>query len=406
MRSTIFRVGQLLRLAASRARCAGSHSNESVLIQISDSEDCGTEATNRLIMATSQPQSSYQNCYVIRIRHSPPIAEERTKSQSAQEQYWLDTDLIPMVYLYGMLRSHTKANLRKQIGPIQGPAEFVKIEWRVFESQSLWLFLLFSIVLTIAVWPRLACADETLDFASLEDAVGEVFRTKNVAGGLVVYDENADRFYRINEDRVRMRAFPASTFKILNSLIFLEESIVESEHTTVKWDGQERELPIWNQDQTLASAFRRSAVWVYQELARTTGLERIQTYVDAVGYGNGQLGTTADMFWLEGPLMISPEEQIHFLRRLRSGDLPFRPDVMDTVKAMMIDEENAHYVLRGKTGWAIRTDPNVGWYVGYLETNSNTFFFALTVDILPDGRGRDRKRIVKDIFLRLGLTSG
>ncbi len=293
-------------------------------------------------------------------------------------------------------------------GPIRflaGSARIFRAEPWLFESGRLWFLVCISMGAMVAAWPGTACADNALHLASLEEVASEVFNASGVSGGFVVYDEDNDEFHRFNMSRVRTQTIPASTFKILNSLIFLEEGIVECERATIKWDGREREFPSWNQDQTLASAFRRSAVWVYQELARTAGRHRIQKYVDAVGYGNGQLGTSADTFWLEGPLMISPEEQIHFLRRLRSGDLPFRPDVIDTVKTMMIDERGEHYVVRGKTGWAIRTDPDVGWYVGYLETDNNAFYFALTVDILPDGRGRDRKRIVKDIFLRLGLIN-
>ncbi len=257
----------------------------------------------------------------------------------------------------------------------------------------------------VAAWPAIGRADTEIGPADVEAAAREELGEQGVAGGFVVYDENADVFYRFNRDRVRARTIPASTFKILNSLIFLEEGIVESARATIEWDGQQRDVSSWNQDQTLASAFRRSAVWAYQKLARDTGISRMQAYIDAVGYGNGQAGTTVDMFWLEGPLTISPEEQIHFLRRLRSGDLPFRSEVMDTVKSIMIDEREEGYVLRGKTGWAIRTDPDVGWYVGYLETGGNVYFFALVVDILPDGRGSNRKQIVKNIFRRLGVIT-
>lgn len=304
-----------------------------------------------------------------------------------------------------MHHTQSTADSANTIRAETGSAEQSTAEPTRLESELLWFLFLLFVAPFAATGPANASAETTLDRASFEKAVGAVFSARGVSGGFVLYDEDTDVFYRFNESRVRTQTIPASTFKILNSLIFLEEAIIESADATIEWDGREREYPSWNQDQTLESAFRRSAVWVYQALARTAGLNRIQTHVNAVGYGNGQLGSSPDSFWLEGPLKISPEEQIHFLRRLHSGDLPFRPDVMDTVRSMMIDERDEHHILRGKTGWAIRIDPDVGWYVGYLETTNNVHFFALSVDILPDGRGRDRKRIVKDIFVRLGLLS-
>jgi len=40
---------------------------------------------------------------------------------------------------------------------------------------------------------------------------------------------------------------PASTFKIPNTLIALEEEIVD-ENTVLKWDGKKRAWKPWNQD--------------------------------------------------------------------------------------------------------------------------------------------------------------
>jgi len=42
----------------------------------------------------------------------------------------------------------------------------------------------------------------------------------------------------------------------------------------------------WNQDHNMRTAMKYSAVWFYQELARRIGYERMQNYVNLVGYGN------------------------------------------------------------------------------------------------------------------------
>jgi len=47
---------------------------------------------------------------------------------------------------------------------------------------------------------------------------------------------------------------------------------------------------------------------------------------------------------------------------------------------MMLIEDNNHYQLRGKTGWSIRNGNNNGWFVGYVENQNKTYFFASNVE--------------------------
>ncbi len=61
----------------------------------------------------------------------------------------------------------------------------------------------------------------------------------------------------------------------------------------------------------------------------------MQQFIDAVGYGNGNISGGIDEFWLTGDLRISPREQVDFLVRLYRGALPFSPTTMAMVKEMM-----------------------------------------------------------------------
>ena len=47
----------------------------------------------------------------------------------------------------------------------------------------------------------------------------------------------------------------------------------------------------------------------------------------------------------------------------------------------MVAERNPDFSIYGKTGWAASAEPQVGWYVGYLETHDDVWFFALNMDI-------------------------
>lgn len=42
----------------------------------------------------------------------------------------------------------------------------------------------------------------------------------------------------------------------------------------------------------------------------------------------------------------------------------------------IFNNQNHKYTLRAKTGWGIRFNDNVGWFVGYVETKDNIYFFC------------------------------
>jgi beta-lactamase class D len=228
---------------------------------------------------------------------------------------------------------------------------------------------------------------------------GRHFQDLGVEGSIVIYDLNRDQVFQHNPQRNTTAFLPASTFKILNSLIALETGVISDELAVLTWDGSERVVPEWNRDLNMKEAFKLSAVWFYQVLARRVGYERMQQWVAQVGYGNQKIGAQdkIDKFWLEGELRITPQEQIQFLRRLYNNDLAFSERSLSIVKDLMITEKTPEYTIRGKTGWvgfADGTTPEIGWYVGYVEKDENVYFFATNIDI----------RNEKDPAARLELT--
>ncbi|MBI3585834.1 MAG: class D beta-lactamase [Ignavibacteriales bacterium] len=230
-----------------------------------------------------------------------------------------------------------------------------------------------------------------------------IFKEYNVKGCFVLYDFKNDTFIRYNEQRCNQRFIPASTFKYLNSLIALETGVIRDEHDTIRWDDIKRFSPAWNQDHDLQSAFKVSAVWYYQELARRIGEKQMKQYITKVQYGNNDISGGIDKFWLEGGLRISPEEQIGFLKKLYNGGLPFSKRAMDIVKNISVVEETPSYTLHGKTGWAVIQNVNIGWYAGYVEKGGNVFLFATNietrraVDNFPQARTEITKKLLKDL---------
>lgn len=230
------------------------------------------------------------------------------------------------------------------------------------------------------------------------------FDSCKVKGSFVLYNLNDSAFLEIDAQRCQQRFIPASTFKILNSMIALETGAVSDVNTTVRWDSVVRSVRSWNQDLDMKHAFSYSAVWFYQEMARRIGEEKMKFYVRKCQYGNMNIGGGIDKFWLTGDLRISQDEQIEFLKELYSNKLPFSSETMNAVKDIMLQEDTLGYKLRAKTGWAQNDSLDIGWYVGWVETKGNVYFFATNIEAKnpdPEKFPAARISITKDILREL-----
>ncbi len=223
-------------------------------------------------------------------------------------------------------------------------------------------------------------------------------------GTFVLYDLKRDHFLRYNPDRAAQRFLPASTFKILNSLISLETGVIPDENTVIKWDGTPYDIPEWNQDHTMRTAIANSVVWYYQELARRVGKERMQKYVDAAGYGNHDISGNIDSFWLDGALRISANEQVEFLKRLYQDNLPFSQRNLHIVKDILVLEKTPVSQLSGKTGTQLRVKPSINWFGGYVEKDGNVYIFATNLELSEGDTSSTRaKETTQRILLDMGL---
>lgn len=227
---------------------------------------------------------------------------------------------------------------------------------------------------------------------------------QDFTGAFVLYDLNNDSYMRYNSEQCAARLLPASTFKILNSLIGLETGVIPDENYVIKWDGTRFENSAWNQDHTLKTAFQNSVVWYYQELARRVGKERMRHYVNAVGYGNQDISGDIDSFWLNGAIRISADEQVELLKRLYKGDLPFSERSMKIVREIMIMENDPSHRLSGKTGSGQVSTTSIGWFVGSVEARDNVYFFATNIERSgPSANGLKAKEITRSILQDLEL---
>lgn len=228
-----------------------------------------------------------------------------------------------------------------------------------------------------------------------EDAeIASLFSDAGVEGTIVIATLDGSQRYVHNETRAGQRFPVASTFKVFSTLIALEEGALSGLDEVIRWDGRVHEFPDWNRDHTIKSAYAVSCVWCYQELARRIGGDRYRAHLARAGYGRLQEPFDGTAFWLDGSHTVSAEEQVVFLRQVILQTLPYQASSYAGLREVMLMEQGEDYSVRAKTGWAARSTPQIGWYVGYIEKPGATWIFAMNIDM----RGK------ADLPLRQALT--
>lgn len=161
--------------------------------------------------------------------------------------------------------------------------------------------------------------EETAEAEIIEADWSVYFEGMN--GAAVIYDP-AENCYRIfNRELADVRRSPCSTFKIVSSLIGLENQIIVPEDSVREWSGEVFWNDDWNKDINFEEAFRASCVWYFREVINEIGADTIETELEKLQYGNcdisdweGRLNTNNNNraltgFWIESSLKISPREQ-------------------------------------------------------------------------------------------------
>ena len=232
--------------------------------------------------------------------------------------------------------------------------------------------------------PKVLTSVEKEEFVSIQNENNRTFQSildsARVEGAILVYDPQTNHYQSNDFEWAAQGRLPASTFKIPNSIIALEEGIMEDENTVLEWDGTKRALSIWEKDMTFAEALRLSCVPCYQEIAQQIGVTKMQDYLQKLHYQSMQFDeNTIDDFWLIGASKITLFEQINFLQRLYQGHLPIAAKTKQIIKKMLVFKQTDTYTISGKTGWAMRKNHNNAWFVGYVEKGSKVYYFATNI---------------------------
>jgi beta-lactamase class D len=245
--------------------------------------------------------------------------------------------------------------------------------------------------------------------AKIDDSLKTYFDENKVDGCFSMENNKNGEITVYNMALDTERLLPASTFKIVNSLIGLETGKIVDEKMVIKWDGIKRPREEWNKDMDMEEAFKVSCVPYYQEVARRIGRDTMKLWLDSLHYGNQQIGNRIDSFWLDNSLKVSPDEQLGLVQRLYFDQLPFQKRTQQIVSDVMLRENNTLYKLSYKTGLGYDEKHNqVGWVVGWVEENMHPYFFVTLVKSADPNIDivKVRMEITKNILKQYGFFQG
>ena len=293
----------------------------------------------------------------------------------------------------------SKLQIRKRIINIAS----YKPETKVDKLKNLSIYILSALLVIeiIAYYPARAAGNELYDIpATLQiETIDLSNYFSGYEGTFVFYDMNGDSWEIYNPELASTRISPNSTYKIYSAMHALENNVIQPSANTIRWDGTESAYPQWNQDQTLKTAFDYSVNWYFQELDQRSGISSLKQFYSSIEYGNQDLSGGITGYWKESSLKISPFEQVQLLKDFYTNKFCFAEENVQAVKNAMRLSLSDINTLYGKTGTGSVNGENInGWFIGYIESFDNTYFFATNVQNDYNASGSVARDITLDIL--------
>ena len=223
-------------------------------------------------------------------------------------------------------------------------------------------------------------------------------------GSFVLYDLENDTWSIHDIEHATLRVAPDSTYKIYDALFGLEEGVITPEDSFIAWNGKNYPFETWNSDQTLQSAMTSSVNWYFQAIDEQLASTNIRNYIQQIGYGNENVSGRLSTYWLESSLKISPVEQVKLLTKLQNNSLGFSSENINAVKDSICIFSSDTVKFYGKTGTGRIDGQDVnGWFIGYIETINNTYFFATNIGADSDATGSNATEITMSILSDMNI---
>ena len=223
-------------------------------------------------------------------------------------------------------------------------------------------------------------------------------------GSFVLYDLRNDVWSIHDIKHATLRVAPDSTYKIYDALFGLEEGVITPQDSFIAWNGENYPFEAWNADQTLQSAMTSSVNWYFQSIDEQLASTNIRNYIQQIGYGNENVSGRLSTYWLESSLKISPVEQVKLLTKLQNNSLGVSSENINAVKDAICLASSDAGTFYGKTGTGRVNGQDVnGWFIGYIETADNTYFFATNIGADSDATGGNATEITMSILSDMNI---
>ncbi len=204
----------------------------------------------------------------------------------------------------------------------------------------------------------------------------------SMQGSAVIYYPHKHSLQIYNTSLATQEFSPFSTFKIVSTLLGLEQGRIVDAHSKMRYNGKKYWLEAWNKNVTLQEAFQYSCVWYYHQLIYQLTPKTVAHFLKKLHYGNEDISqwqghgqaSMEDLngFWLDSSLKISPIEQVRVLVDIFEGKAALDSAHVALVRQLMRQKERLgpqESVLYGKTG---ANGKGKSWFVGFVETAPNS----------------------------------
>ena len=215
---------------------------------------------------------------------------------------------------------------------------------------------------------------------------------EEINGAAVIYAPTDHSYQIYNQELASTRRSPCSTFKIISSLIALENGIIDPDSSTRTWSGEVFWNENWNKDIDFYNAFHDSCVWYFREVVDEIGKDIMQDELSKLQYGNcdisdwnGKSNTNNNNpaltgFWIESSLLISPKEQTEVIERIFGDNTTYSEVTRNQLKQVMLLSElnESDISIYGKTGMGKSNGIVVdAWFAGFADTGGKRIYFCV-----------------------------
>lgn len=183
-------------------------------------------------------------------------------------------------------------------------------------------------------------------------------------GTAVFYCPDYNQYYIYRPDRSVVRMPPEQTFHLTAALIFMDQGL-QLPSGRITWQ----------------EALKTSSDWYFEEALGQVKAEQIEQTLDALGYGNCEIGNADKDFWNDGTLKISAEEQVVLLSRILGEETAFRPEDVKALRDSLLQETLGDCQVAGIGG----AGEQAAWYLGTMTDAAAEWYFTVRID---NGQGQ------------------